>query len=560
MTEHEEDGESAPANSPDDSGGDEQISSSPADSPDDAGEDTPEGTTNREHTAPPDTPWYWRWTTLKKLILPGLLLLFVVLIVALFHKVLLPFVFAFAIVYLMEPIVKRFSRAASDPRGLPRWITVILVYLVFFGVVTLSGALIVPRFVGEVVRLGDTVPRGIRRFRQEKLPGFNQKLQNYLEAFIPGEKVRDGIHSSRETIERARARATGHANGLELARARLHRAFDLELVRGPEQLGPDRPELRSESTVPDAPERQHGNWQLRGPPDEPAFRVTRPTPGTYEIHLGDRPLEVTRRSDETWRIDRMPTPSNTETAESSGRLKTKLDLETRLNRLLESAITFSSEQLTSLIEFARFLVVGLLEAFIAIILTLMVAAFISIDLPRLMTFIRSLVPGHLTPGYDQLLSRLDKGLAGVVRGQLVICLINGIFTYIGLILLNIKFSVLLAVVAGIFSIIPVFGAVISTIPICLIALTQSFTTALLVLGWILLIHFVEANLLNPKIIGTSAEIHPALVIFALLAGESTYGLVGAILGVPVASIVLTLFKFVRDKVRADGEVPEASDG
>jgi predicted PurR-regulated permease PerM len=57
------------------------------------------------------------------------------------------------------------------------------------------------------------------------------------------------------------------------------------------------------------------------------------------------------------------------------------------------------------------------------------------------------------------------------------------------------------------------------------------------------IHFVEANILNPKIIGTSAHIHPVIVIFALLAGESAFGLVGALLAVPTASILLTLFKF-----------------
>jgi predicted PurR-regulated permease PerM len=77
------------------------------------------------------------------------------------------------------------------------------------------------------------------------------------------------------------------------------------------------------------------------------------------------------------------------------------------------------------------------------------------------------------------------------------------------------------------------------------------------LGWILLIHFIEANILNPQIIGTSAHIHPVIVIFALLAGESTFGLVGALLAVPVASIILELFKFVRDKIRTNDGAPGA---
>ena len=65
------------------------------------------------------------------------------------------------------------------------------------------------------------------------------------------------------------------------------------------------------------------------------------------------------------------------------------------------------------------------------------------------------------------------------------------------------------------------------------------------LVWILLIHFIEANFLNPKIIGTSAKIHPALVVFALLVGEHSFGLVGALLAVPIASMIQTVFLFVR---------------
>ena len=256
-------------------------------------------------------------------------------------------------------------------------------------------------------------------------------------------------------------------------------------------------------------------------------------------------LEIKEVGEKRWRI-RHP-GSSQGTGGGGSELQGQFDLEERLDHVIESAITFSNEQLASLIEFAQHLVIGVLEALVAIILTLMVAAFISIDLPRFMAFFRSLVPEALRGDYDELLGRVDEGVSGVIRGQLIICVINGIFTYIGLAILSVKFSVLLAVIAGVLSIIPVFGTVVSTIPICLIALTQSFMTAVLVLGWILMIHFIEGNILNPKIIGTSAEIHPVIVIFALLAGESTYGLVGAILGVPVASILLSLFKFMRDK-------------
>ena len=70
------------------------------------------------------------------------------------------------------------------------------------------------------------------------------------------------------------------------------------------------------------------------------------------------------------------------------------------------------------------------------------------------------------------------------------------------------------------------------------------------LGWIIGIHLIEANFLNPKIMGNAAKIHPVLVVFALIAGEHSYGLVGALFAVPVASIIQTIFVYYRRRPRA----------
>src|SRR5262249_36429163 len=93
-----------------------------------------------------------------------------------------------------------------------------------------------------------------------------------------------------------------------------------------------------------------------------------------------------------------------------------------------------------------------------------------------------------------------------------------------------------------------------------IALTQSIGTALGVLGWIVGIHQLEANFLNPKIIGDQARIHPVLVIFSLLVGEHFFGLPGALLAVPVLSIAQSLFLHFRyitfgDDAPADSFLP-----
>jgi predicted PurR-regulated permease PerM len=79
----------------------------------------------------------------------------------------------------------------------------------------------------------------------------------------------------------------------------------------------------------------------------------------------------------------------------------------------------------------------------------------------------------------------------------------------------------------------------------LIGLTQGFWVALWVLLWILGIHQIEANLLNPKIIGVAAKIHPVLVVLALIIGEHFFGLWGALLGVPALSLAQSVFNHFR---------------
>jgi predicted PurR-regulated permease PerM len=144
---------------------------------------------------------------------------------------------------------------------------------------------------------------------------------------------------------------------------------------------------------------------------------------------------------------------------------------------------------------------------------------------------------------------VDRGLAGVIRGQLVICLVNGFLTWIGLKILGVPYSTLLAFVAGVFSLIPVFGTIASSIPIVLVALTAGGVhAAVMALAWICLIHLLEANIFNPLIMGTSAEMHPVVIIFALLAGEHAFGVWGALLAVPTASLIQSCFKYYRHEV------------
>jgi predicted PurR-regulated permease PerM len=214
-----------------------------------------------------------------------------------------------------------------------------------------------------------------------------------------------------------------------------------------------------------------------------------------------------------------------------------------------------------LLGWTRGLVFGIVGSTYQLILVLMLTAFIVIDRKNIASFFASLPPPHLKPHYHKLMEYVDRGLAGVIRGQLLICLVNGVLTWAGLVLLGIKYAALLGFVAGVFSLIPVFGTIASSIPIVLVAIAGGgIHDGLLALGWICLIHLLEANLLNPLIMGTNAEMHPVIIIFALLAGEHAFGVWGALLAVPTASIIQSCFKYYRHEIEGIPQEPVHGHG
>jgi predicted PurR-regulated permease PerM len=130
---------------------------------------------------------------------------------------------------------------------------------------------------------------------------------------------------------------------------------------------------------------------------------------------------------------------------------------------------------------------------------------------------------------------------------------------VGLFLLRVPFAFALSALATILYVVPIFGTIISSIPIVLLATSAGgLSQGLLALAWILVIHALEAYVLNPKIMGDASRIHPVLIVLALVIGERTWGLVGALLAVPVASVVVAVFRFLHRRLAELDEPPPAA--
>ena len=245
-------------------------------------------------------------------------------------------------------------------------------------------------------------------------------------------------------------------------------------------------------------------------------------------------------------------------AGTSGNFSLALDLEQMLTDAVARGTSLVRENLADIVNVSRRIVGEVLAGVFMLFFILMVAAFFSIDAQAIRHYFGTLVPAEFLPDAKTLVARIDQSLSGVVRGQFTICLVNGGLTLVGLLLFGVKFAFLLATIATLFSLIPIFGTIISSVPIVLIALADGVQKGFALLLWIVGIHALEAYFLNPKIMGEAARIHPVVVAFSLIAGERLFGLWGALFAVPVASIAVACFDYARLKAQPPPRVTVAT--
>ncbi|MFM7201155.1 MAG: AI-2E family transporter [Myxococcota bacterium] len=218
--------------------------------------------------------------------------------------------------------------------------------------------------------------------------------------------------------------------------------------------------------------------------------------------------------------------------------------------------TFSSENGFFLVGEVQKIVGGFFGTLFRFILVFILTMFLLLDWPKIRDIIANLVPPRFRQVLGELVKSLDRDLSGSIRGQLSICAINFVLTTLGLWVLGVKYALTLGVIAGVFSIIPVFGSIISTLPIVLVCLTVSMWDAVKAVLMIIFIHLIEANILNPKVMGHHVELHPIIILFAIMVGEHLLGPVGLLIGVPIVAALRSLLLFVLQRIAENsGEEP-----
>jgi predicted PurR-regulated permease PerM len=148
--------------------------------------------------------------------------------------------------------------------------------------------------------------------------------------------------------------------------------------------------------------------------------------------------------------------------------------------------------------------------------------------------------------------RSQEKIGKWMQGQLILAVIVGVLLYLGLTILGVPHALLLAVLAGVFELIPVFGQILAAIPGVALAFTAGgVKLALLTIGLYILIQQFEAHLIYPVVVKKVVGVPPLMVILALLIGFKLVGFLGVLLSVPIAGALQEFFSDVdREKTRA----------
>lgn len=200
-------------------------------------------------------------------------------------------------------------------------------------------------------------------------------------------------------------------------------------------------------------------------------------------------------------------------------------------------------------------VASLFGGFISVVIIFVLAFYFIVEEDSFKKFIRSLVPTKHRLYADDLVGRTQKQVGKWLRGQFLLCLVVGILTYIGLSILGVEYALVLAILAGLLEIVPYIGPIISAIPAIIIALSQSPVLVLLVIALYFVVQQLENHILVPKIMQKVLGLNPLVVILVILVAVQLAGILGAILAVPLATVISVFLKDIfEDRNKKDEQV------
>jgi predicted PurR-regulated permease PerM len=205
------------------------------------------------------------------------------------------------------------------------------------------------------------------------------------------------------------------------------------------------------------------------------------------------------------------------------------------------------------VSFSRDLVQTLVEGAFGLVLVLVISIYMLIYSGGIGRLVRAVMPpGDGTPD-DDFPTRAQKAVFSYVRGQLLFSLIMGATAGLALWILGVvgifpdgrTYALFFGVFFGVMELVPYVGPVLGALPPVVVALVQDPLTAVWVAVLFVALQQLEGHVVAPQVFGNALRINPLLIIFALLFGAETYGIIGAFVALPLAAVARETVVYLR---------------
>ena len=222
-------------------------------------------------------------------------------------------------------------------------------------------------------------------------------------------------------------------------------------------------------------------------------------------------------------------------------------------QIMEHVAEFSREVLNSSINITLNIFTGIIMAFTLAFIVL----FLLLEKNEIKKGVLALFPPQFRERAQYIIMTISKKVGGYVRGQLTLMFLVGLLTFIGLAMVGLDFALLLGIIAGLLEIVPILGPFLAAAPAVIIALAKNPLLIIYVVAVYLIVQRVENNILTPLILGKFLELHPIIIISAVLMAASTLGIFGAVLSPAIAAVIYVLVQelYIK-KINGNAKNPE----
>ena len=181
--------------------------------------------------------------------------------------------------------------------------------------------------------------------------------------------------------------------------------------------------------------------------------------------------------------------------------------------------------------------IGVFSGFVSTIIILVMTFYMAVKEDGIKNFIVSIIPENHKEYAGSLVLRIQRKIGRWALGQASLMFTIFALDFIALSILGVPYALALALLAGLFEVVPFIGPIVSAVPAILVGLSVSPLTGLLVLIAYFVVQQFESHIIIPQVMRKAVGLHPIAVILALLVGVKLGGVLGALLSIPVATAI-----------------------